>query len=89
MKLLASLVLLFAATLAYGKQVPLDTAGSSLEWLGQKKVPGGDHKGTVALKKGTINLDEKNQLVGGTLVIDMKTITDTDLSGKYKKKLEV
>lgn len=88
MKALVLLMILFTAPSVLAKQVPLDTTASTIEWLGRKVIPGGDHKGTVKLKKGSINLDEHNQLVGGTLVIDMNSIEDTDLSGKYKTKLE-
>lgn len=84
---LFSVVLIFSS-LAFAKQVPLDLKASSIEWLGQKKVPGGDHKGTVSVKKGTVNIDENANLTGGTIVIDMTKIVDTDLSGKWKKKLE-
>ena len=88
MKILLFVTVLFAAILAQAKQVDIDTSASKVQWLGQKKVPGGDHKGTVGIKKGMINLNEKNELIGGTIIIDMKSITDTDLSGKWKTKLE-
>lgn len=88
MKSVLFALVLFSVSVAWSKQVPIDTTKSSLEWLGQKKVPGGDHKGTVKIKKGMVNMDKKSMLTGGTLVIDMTTIEDTDLSGKYKKKLE-
>jgi len=88
MKTLSFICILFAATFASAKQVSIDVKTSQVQWLGQKKVPGGDHSGIVAVKKGTINLDEKNQLVGGSIVIDMKSIENKDLSGKWKKQLE-
>ncbi len=88
MKIFMTFCLLLAAPLALAKQVSLDTTASKIEWLGQKKLPGDDHKGTVKIKSGTINLNEKGVLTGGTLIIDMKSINDEDLSGKYKEKLE-
>ncbi len=76
-------------TYAQAKQVPLDVSASQVTWKGEKKVPGaGDHTGSVKVKKGTINLSEKNELIGGTIVIDMTSIENKDLSGKYKTKLE-
>ena len=86
--ILISLVCLLFSFSALSKQVSLDTKSSKIEWLGQKKVPGGDHKGTINIKSGTVNLDQKQQLVGGTIIIDMTSINDTDLTGDWKKKLE-
>lgn len=87
-QLLLALISLSIVNIASAKQVEIDQTQSSIEWLGQKKVPGGDHNGTVKIKKGTVNLNEKKQLTGGTLVIDMTTIENKDLSGEWKKKLE-
>ncbi len=89
MKAFVFSLIFFTATMAQAKQVPLDTTSSQVQWKGAKKLPGaGDHTGSVKIKKGTINLNEKNELIGGTIVIDMKSIENKDLSGKYKTKLE-
>lgn len=85
--LLISLISLFL-TPVLAKQVPIDKEGSLIRWVGQKKVPGGAHNGTVKVQKGTININEKSKLVGGSIVIDMTSIEDKDLSGKWKKQLE-
>ena len=79
---------LLFATLAQAKTVAIDSTTSQIKWTGQKKVPGGDHNGVVKVKEGTVNLNEKNELTGGSLTIDMKSIEDKDLSGKWKTKLE-
>ncbi len=85
-----SLILLFLTSFhfAFAKQVTVDTQASQIKWTGEKRFTGDAHTGTVKLKKGTINLDKNNKLVGGTLVIDLTTIDVKDLSGEYKKKLE-
>ena len=88
MKAMLLAIILFSSPLALARLVPLDLKASTLEWLGQKIIPGGDHKGTVKIKSGSINLNEKQMITGGTIVLDMTTIEDTDLSGKWKKKLE-
>lgn len=88
MKLLVSICFLLITAVSQAKQVPLDTSASSIQWLGQKKIPGGDHKGTVSVKKGSVNFDKNMKLIGGTIIIDMNSIVDTDLSGKWKTKLE-
>lgn len=79
---------LFIAQITLAKQVPLDPKNSSIEWVGKKKFTGDTHNGTIKIKKGTMNLDDANKLVGGTIIIDMTTIDNKDLSGSYKNKLE-
>jgi polyisoprenoid-binding protein YceI len=58
---------------------------SSIEWKGEKVV--GSHEGTIALKSAELIYKGK-KLKGGNFVIDMTSITCTDLSGEYKGKLE-
>lgn len=64
------------------------SSDSKVVWTGTKVV--GYHQGTVALKEGTVIL--KNQkLAGGYFIIDMATITCTDIPASDpvpKKKLE-
>ena len=63
----------------------LDLANSKLEWEGYK--PTGKHHGTVQIKSGKVELKDGN-LVGGTFVMDMNTITDLDLTDpEYNTKL--
>ncbi len=89
MKAFFLLTIFLTATIAQAKQVPLDTTSSQVQWKGEKKLLGaGDHTGLVKIKSGTINLNETNELIGGTIVIDMTSIENKDLSGKYKTKLE-
>ena len=63
----------------------IKTDKSKVVWKGYKVT--GSHEGTINIKSGS--LDFKNdKLVGGNFVIDMTTITCTDLEGEYKGKLE-
>ncbi|MCB2411033.1 YceI family protein [Hymenobacter lucidus] len=58
---------------------------SSMGWTG-KKI-GGQHTGTIALKEGTV-LVKGGQLVGGTFLVDMNSLKDTDLTdADYNAKL--
>ncbi len=64
----------------------VNTEDSRIEWKGFK--PTGAHNGTITLKKGFFKTD-KNQLQSGTFLIDMNTISVTDLeSGNGKESLE-
>ena len=56
----------------------VDIAASGLNWEGSK--PTGSHNGTVALKSGGL-LVEAGTLTQGVFVVDMNTITNTDMAG--------
>jgi len=58
---------------------------SKVIWKGYKVT--GSHEGTIALQSGILTF-ETDKLVGGEFVIDMTTITNTDLDGDNKGKLE-
>ncbi|MEK9614339.1 MAG: YceI family protein [Flavobacteriaceae bacterium] len=58
---------------------------STVNWKGYKVT--GSHKGTIGIQSGNL-IFEESFLVGGTFIIDMTTITVTDLEGEYKSKLE-
>lgn len=58
---------------------------SKVIWKGYKVT--GSHEGTIALQSGILTF-EADKLVGGEFVIDMTTITNTDLDGDNKGKLE-
>ena len=58
---------------------------SKLNWVANKVS--GSHEGFVNLKDGSLSFKD-SELVGGSFVIDMTSIACTDLSGKYKGKLE-
>ena len=76
-------------------QIPQATAGgytinateSSIGWTGTKKLGGKKHTGTIAIKSGSIAYDGTN-ITGGEIVIDMRSLTNKDLSGEGKTKLE-
>ena len=66
----------------------VDPAQSSVKWVGTKVIEKlGSHSGTVKIKEGTLDLEGKQEK--GRFVIDMSSITNTDLSDqKLKEKLE-
>lgn len=64
---------------------PIDVKLSKVSWLG-KKVSG-EHSGNIAFKSGSIITDGK-KLKGGEFVIDMNSITCTDIENEdYNAKL--
>lgn len=57
---------------------------SKVTWLGKKVT--GQHTGDIVLKSGELSL-EKGMLTGGTFIMDMTSITCTDMEGEYADKL--
>lgn len=62
----------------------IDTAASTIEWKGTKKL-GSSHNGQVKVQAGEFQV-ENNTLKSGTVVADMKTISNTDLTDAGKNK---
>lgn len=57
---------------------------STLNWSGSKRI-GTTHTGTVQVKEGSL-LVEDSQFVDGTVVVDMTTIENTDLTDPEKNQ---
>ncbi len=85
-----SMAVLFVLTAAAtepinGEKKQVNAEKSKVTWKAYKV--GGGHEGTVTLKEGSL-IFEKEKLTGGEFVVDMTTLTPTDLDGEYKDKLE-
>lgn len=77
---------IFSFTASHIDSFVADTKKSSIKWTGSK-VLGDSHYGGISISKGAIMMDHGN-LVGANFVIDMNTITCTDIeSKKYNQKL--
>jgi polyisoprenoid-binding protein YceI len=71
---------------AEAKTLTVDVATAKMEWLGSKVT--GKHNGTVNIKSGSLMV-KGTELVGGSFIIDMNSITVTDLKeNEGKSKLE-
>ncbi|KIA88660.1 YceI family protein [Kaistella jeonii] len=77
---------LVAGNFAFGQTKKV--VGSQVNWWGYKiaKTEASSHNGTVNLKSGNIVM-KGNQVIGGTFVLDMTSLTSTDLTGEYQTKL--
>lgn len=63
-----------------------DVNQSIVTWLGKKVT--GQHNGTVKVSEGSIYLND-NKVVGGVVKVDIRTLSDADLTdADSKKKLE-
>ncbi|PCJ83927.1 MAG: lipid-binding protein [Flavobacteriales bacterium] len=63
----------------------ISTENSTVEWKGTKVT--GEHTGTINIKSGTFTVDH-GTITGGKIELDMTSITDTDMEGEGKEKLE-
>ena len=64
----------------------VDPVTSVIHWEGARLV-GDKHVGTIRLSEGKLEVSN-GQLVGGTFALDMNSISDDDLEGAKKAKLE-
>lgn len=74
------------ATASLTGEKKVNVEDSKITWKGHKVT--GEHEGTIKLQEGTLQFDSNNTLTGGTFVMDMSTLTVTDLEGDMKGKLE-
>lgn len=69
-----------------GAGLTVDTAASSIAWLGNKVT--GKHNGTVRLSGGTLQVAD-GKLTGGKFTINMTSLVNLDITDTaYKAKLE-
>ncbi|MCT2560916.1 YceI family protein [Chryseobacterium herbae] len=80
------LLAVVASGLAFGQSKKV--VASDVHWWGYKvaKSEASSHEGTVNVKSGDMIM-KGNDLVGGSFVLDMTSISATDLSGDYQQKL--
>ncbi len=78
-------MLVGVSTFSFGQELNADIEKSTVKWTG-KKV-GGEHYGQIALKNGSVSI-KADIITKGTFVMDMTSITNTDLeSEEYNAKL--
>ena len=81
---LAAVFLLYGSVM-FAQKVEVNTTKSSVVWHGNKI--GSQHEGNIQLKSGSFDLQE-DQIMAGNFVVDMTTITNTDLKNEnYNQKL--
>lgn len=74
-----------AATSTDAVNYKINATSSLVNWVGTK--PTGQHTGTFKLKEGSLAV-LGDQLQGGSFVIDVASLSNTDLTGEDKQKLE-
>ena len=80
-----ALIILLTGNVMVAQKVEVNTKKSTIDWHGEKI--GGEHEGNIQVKSGYIELIN-DQIVAGNFVIDMSSITNTDLEDEgYNQKL--
>lgn len=64
--------------------VPINVEKSIVNWKGSMLFSFGEHYGTVNFKEGSLEF-KNNEIIGGSFVVDMNTIINTD--GDYSEDL--
>jgi polyisoprenoid-binding protein YceI len=68
---------------AQQQSIKLNKEESKIIWIGKK--PTGEHTGYVKLLDGELKVN-KNEVTGGSFIIDMNSITDVDLKDEGSNK---
>jgi polyisoprenoid-binding protein YceI len=80
---LLTLAMVVSGNILYAQGLEVNAEKSSIEWLG-KKI-GGKHDGFIQLKSGSFEMDGE-QIIAGNFVVDMTTISNTDLKDEGSKQ---
>lgn len=84
-KFVFTLILTISCIFSFAQKQTVKTDKSEIVWVG-KKI-GGKHTGNIQLKSGEFKT-KKDVVISGHFIIDMTSITNTDLKDeKYNKKL--
>lgn len=84
-KLMTIAAALLSATTLLAQDVKFDLTQSTIQWTGEKVT--GEHTGTIMLKDAKLKMKD-NTIVDGKFIIDMSSITNSDLTdAEYNQKL--
>jgi polyisoprenoid-binding protein YceI len=81
--LIATLFLCQISFTIHTNNIKANKKNSTIIWTGSK--PAGFHTGNISLKSGHLTFDH-DRLVGGDFIIDMSSITCTDIESEKKNK---
>jgi polyisoprenoid-binding protein YceI len=88
MKIILLLLATLTAHSVFAETLKIDPAASLIEWKAGKKV-GSFHNGKIQIKSGELKASGKNVIQSAQITVDMKTLSNDDLSGspEMQKKL--
>lgn len=84
-KIIFAVLVMGVVTVSYAQTFKADATQSKIKWHGSKVT--GEHVGFINLKSGKLMMDN-GKVTGGEFVVDMTSITNTDIeSEEYNQKL--
>ena len=78
-KLALATIILFTGNALVAKNLDINTEKSTIEWTGEKIT--GKHMGNISVESGFLDV-KKDMVSGGKIVIDMNSITNTDIESE-------
>tara|TARA_B100000927_G_C16359367_1_gene426794 strand:- start:245 stop:826 length:582 start_codon:yes stop_codon:yes gene_type:complete len=78
-------LVLLVTTIFSQNSLHIDMDKSSIKWKGTKST-GSYHDGLINVKTSKLDFDKNNQLIGGEIIIDMNSITCTDIQNKKSNR---
>lgn len=84
-RLVLATMIVLSGSAVFAQKAEVNTQKSTIEWVGKKL--GSQHNGNILLKSGYLELKD-DEIVGGKFVADMTSITNIDLKGDSKQRLE-
>jgi polyisoprenoid-binding protein YceI len=81
MKTLIAAVFAVSAVSAFAQTYNVDPAATKITYVGSKVVGDSKHTGTVTAKSGTLTFKD-DLITSGDVVVDMNSLTSTDLTDK-------
>lgn len=80
-----ALIIMLSVHVMYAQKVEVNTEESTINWIG-KKI-GGEHSGNIQVNSGELEISN-DKIVKGSFIVDMNTITCSDLEDEgYNQKL--
>ena len=84
--LLFTIALQLNTTFFSQEKLSIDLKKSSIKWIGEYTFYFGGHEGFIKIKEGYL-VKKNNVISGGEFVIDMNSITNTDIKKKMPMKV--
>ena len=75
--------MILPGTIVFAQKFELNTKASSIEWVGKKVAS--RHNGNIQFKGGSFDLKD-DQIVAGNFVVDMSTITNSDIDNEGRNQ---
>jgi len=80
------LLFLLTPSFFFAQSYTVNGSKSNIEWLGKKTT--GAHNGTILVQEGFMKINNNGDITDGEFILNMQSITCSDLKGSKKEYLE-